>query len=282
MRCGPRAACSTVCRSAEPLARRPLLPRTCRWPQFVQSSLSSSRTARADGQHRAPNRGCRHRRRACLCRQSSTRRTISRSPHHLRLRLLEQYRWLRHQPDADRLFLKHLDLRPRLLGRTSQHASGRERSASCLRPCSALPSASRGCRAIGWSRISRAAMSNSSATCRSCCNFCSGTTRCSKRCRNCDGSVALPGGGLLNNRGLFLPRPEFAASFRYGLIALAGRQSRPRSFCACGRAAAETEPASRYPFFWLALGLVLRHPARLRVADGYRRSRFELSASRPV
>jgi general L-amino acid transport system permease protein len=34
------------------------------------------------------------------------------------------------------------------------------------------------------------------------------------------GSVTFPGGGILNNRGLFLPRPEFAASFRYVLIAL--------------------------------------------------------------
>jgi general L-amino acid transport system permease protein len=34
------------------------------------------------------------------------------------------------------------------------------------------------------------------------------------------GSVAIPGGSILNNRGLFLPRPEFAASFRYVLIVL--------------------------------------------------------------
>ncbi len=34
------------------------------------------------------------------------------------------------------------------------------------------------------------------------------------------GSVALPGGGLLNNRGLFLPRPEFGENFRYVAIAL--------------------------------------------------------------
>ena len=34
------------------------------------------------------------------------------------------------------------------------------------------------------------------------------------------GSVALPGGGFLNNRGLFLPRPEFAQNFRDVLIAL--------------------------------------------------------------
>ena len=35
------------------------------------------------------------------------------------------------------------------------------------------------------------------------------------------GSVALPGGGILNNRGLFLPRPEFAPQFSIVLIALA-------------------------------------------------------------
>src|ERR1700722_14985517 len=34
------------------------------------------------------------------------------------------------------------------------------------------------------------------------------------------GSVALPGGGFFNNRGLFLPRPEFAAGFGYVLVAL--------------------------------------------------------------
>jgi general L-amino acid transport system permease protein len=34
------------------------------------------------------------------------------------------------------------------------------------------------------------------------------------------GSVALPGGGILNNRGLFLPRPEFGPHFGAVLIAL--------------------------------------------------------------
>jgi general L-amino acid transport system permease protein len=33
-------------------------------------------------------------------------------------------------------------------------------------------------------------------------------------------SIALPGGGFLNNRGLFLPRPEFGASFNYVTAAL--------------------------------------------------------------
>ncbi|MGA7431599.1 MAG: ABC transporter permease subunit, partial [Xanthobacteraceae bacterium] len=35
------------------------------------------------------------------------------------------------------------------------------------------------------------------------------------------GSVTLPGGGFFNNRGLFLPRPQFGANFRYVLAALA-------------------------------------------------------------
>jgi len=35
------------------------------------------------------------------------------------------------------------------------------------------------------------------------------------------GSVALPGGAILNNRGLFLPRPEFAPQFSIVLIVLA-------------------------------------------------------------
>jgi general L-amino acid transport system permease protein len=34
------------------------------------------------------------------------------------------------------------------------------------------------------------------------------------------GSVTLPGGGLLNNRGLFLPRPEFASGFGFVLAVL--------------------------------------------------------------
>jgi general L-amino acid transport system permease protein len=34
------------------------------------------------------------------------------------------------------------------------------------------------------------------------------------------GSMTLPGGGFFNNRGLFLPRPQFGEHFRYVLLAL--------------------------------------------------------------
>ncbi len=62
------------------------------------------------------------------------------------------------------------------------------------------------------------------------------------------GSVALPGGGMLNNRGLFLPRPEFAASFRLCRDRAPCRDCGGRRLCACGRAAARTAPASRRRF----------------------------------
>ena len=59
------------------------------------------------------------------------------------------------------------------------------------------------------------------------------------------GSVALPGGGILNNRGLFLPRPEFAEGFGRGRVALAVRGCWRRSCCASGRAGVRSAPAQR-------------------------------------
>ena len=82
-------------------------------------------------------------------RGRATRSRICARAHRVRLRLLGQHRRLRHQPDADRILVAGLDLRPRLLGRPAQHAAGRRRSASCSRPFSASSSASRGCRRTG-------------------------------------------------------------------------------------------------------------------------------------
>ena len=59
------------------------------------------------------------------------------------------------------------------------------------------------------------------------------------------GSVALPGGGILNNRGLFLPRPEFGAAI-FLRARCAGRRHRG---CDCAPRftpiAATTAPARR-------------------------------------
>jgi len=73
------------------------------------------------------------------------------------------------------------------------------------------------------------------------------------------GSVALPGGGLLNNRGLFLPRPEFTDTFGYVAVALL-----------CGVIAAillrtwarrrQEQTGEPFGTFWLALILIVGLP----------------------
>ena len=60
-------------------------------------------------------------------------------------------------------------------------------------------------------------------------------------------SVALPGGGILNNRGLFLPRPEFGAGFRASFIALAARHRRRDCAAWSGRAGAGTRTGAEVP-----------------------------------
>ena len=82
------------------------------------------------------------------------------------------------------------------------------------------------------------------------------------------GSVALPGGGILNNRGLFLPRPEFAPQFSIVLIALA-----------IGVAAATAlhvfanhrhdRTGEEVPVLWPTLGLVVGVPLIVFVLAGF-------------
>ena len=73
------------------------------------------------------------------------------------------------------------------------------------------------------------------------------------------GSVTLPGGGLLNNRGLFLPRPEFAASFRYVLIVLV--IGIVAAFLWRARARRRQErTGEQVPVLWPALGLIIGPP----------------------
>ena len=62
------------------------------------------------------------------------------------------------------------------------------------------------------------------------------------------GSVTLPGGGLLNNRGLFLPRPEFGRGLWLCRSSRCCSGLRRASCCGCGRAAARTAPARRCGF----------------------------------
>jgi len=76
------------------------------------------------------------------------------------------------------------------------------------------------------------------------------------------GSVALPGGGLLNNRGLFLPRPEFAASFRYVLIAFGVGAAAALVLRAWARRR-QDRTGRQTPILWPALGLIVGLPLGL-------------------
>jgi general L-amino acid transport system permease protein len=69
------------------------------------------------------------------------------------------------------------------------------------------------------------------------------------------GSVPLPGGAMLNNRGLFLPQPEFAASFRYVVIALLVGIAAAIIFRVWARRR-QDRTGKQTPILWPALGLV--------------------------
>jgi len=81
------------------------------------------------------------------------------------------------------------------------------------------------------------------------------------------GSVALPGGGILNNRGLFLPRPEFGAGFGYSAVALTfGVAATLAARIFARRRQDRTGEPTR--LLWWAFGLVVVVPAVVFVAAG--------------
>ena len=81
-------------------------------------------------------------------------------------------------------------------------------------------------------------------------------------------SLAIPGGGFLNNRGLFLPKPLFQPGFGYALIALglgvvaaiAYRTWAKRRQMATGQ---------RAPVLWVTLGLVIALPFAVLALSGF-------------
>src|SRR6516162_9373681 len=73
------------------------------------------------------------------------------------------------------------------------------------------------------------------------------------------GSVALPGGAILNNRGLFLPRPEFAAQFAIPLVVLAlgiAATIALKSYAS----RRHNRTGEEVPVLWPALGLIVVLP----------------------
>ena len=122
--------------------------------------------------------------------------------------LLEQHRRLRHQPDVDPLCGRGVDLWPRVLGRLAQHAAG-GRSRHRVRDDARLPHRHRAAvvqlsRRAACRRLCRADPQYPAAAAASVLvqRRAQGAARASAR------AWRVPGGGFLNNRGLFLPRPE--------------------------------------------------------------------------
>jgi general L-amino acid transport system permease protein len=82
------------------------------------------------------------------------------------------------------------------------------------------------------------------------------------------GSVTLPGGGILNNRGLFLPRAEFGPNFTAVLVALfigIGSALALRAFARQRRERTDEE----VPILWPALGLIVGLPVAAFVLAGF-------------
>src|ERR1700692_531422 len=81
------------------------------------------------------------------------------------------------------------------------------------------------------------------------------------------GTVALPGGGFFNNRGLFLPRPQFAENFRYVLAALLIGIIATLVLNMWARRRQDMT-GERFHIRWIALGLVAGLPLLAFFATG--------------
>jgi len=82
------------------------------------------------------------------------------------------------------------------------------------------------------------------------------------------GSVTLPGGGILNNRGLFLPRAEFGPNFTAVLVALLigiGSALALRAYAHRRR----ERTGEEVPILWPALGLIVGLPVAAFVLAGF-------------
>jgi general L-amino acid transport system permease protein len=81
------------------------------------------------------------------------------------------------------------------------------------------------------------------------------------------GSVSLPGGGILNNRGLFLPRPEFAEGF--GLVAVTLLFGVLATLVLRVWARRRQERTGQRPHtIWIALGLIVILPLLVFLLSG--------------
>jgi general L-amino acid transport system permease protein len=82
------------------------------------------------------------------------------------------------------------------------------------------------------------------------------------------GSMALPGGAILNNRGLFLPQPVFAANFSAVVVAFVAGVVCAVGLTVWSRWRRERTGADAH-IFWLALALIVGLPLIVFVAVGF-------------
>jgi general L-amino acid transport system permease protein len=82
------------------------------------------------------------------------------------------------------------------------------------------------------------------------------------------GSMALPGGSILNNRGLFLPRPEFAPQFPIVLIAFAVGIAFAIALHVYANVRHDRTGAE-VPVLWPTLGLVIVMPLAIFALAGF-------------
>jgi general L-amino acid transport system permease protein len=81
-------------------------------------------------------------------------------------------------------------------------------------------------------------------------------------------SFAIPGGGFLNNRGLFLPQPVFMPGARWALIALIAGILAALVYRIWAKQRQE-RTGERAPVFWVTLGLVVALPLAVLALSGF-------------
>jgi general L-amino acid transport system permease protein len=81
-------------------------------------------------------------------------------------------------------------------------------------------------------------------------------------------SIAIPGGGFLNNRGLFLPQPVFLPAARFALIALLAGVVAAIGYRIWAKRR-QFQTGQQSPVLWVTLGLVIVLPLAVLALSGF-------------
>jgi general L-amino acid transport system permease protein len=81
-------------------------------------------------------------------------------------------------------------------------------------------------------------------------------------------SIAIPGGGFLNNRGLFLPEPVFLPAVRFALIALLAGVVAAIGYRIWAKRR-QSQTGQQSPVVWVTLGLVIVLPLAVLALSGF-------------